>query len=230
MVESASAQSIPKPPVPDFTLTFDKHSSDTQPTYTTDPYTGQQRELEPPAHYEWETVTIKIENQPFTPYQTNDGNAKNIELYYSIRTKGHFGGQWVTIGGLYTQYYPASSGRITEVTFYVGSNGPNGDIMPSNTFLSAEDGGQIDFQVKALIGYVTAKTSVSQSLGVQNYDVFTGTEGDWSSAQTITIGETSASTSPTPAIPEFSILVILPIFVSVLFVAVYLKHRRTIHE
>ena len=37
------------------------------------------------------------------------------------------------------------------------------------------------------------------------------------------------SPSPTP-IPEFPILVILPFFVSVVLVAVYLKHRRTIHE
>jgi hypothetical protein len=36
--------------------------------------------------------------------------------------------------------------------------------------------------------------------------------------------------TPTPTVPEFPILVILPFFVSMLLVAVYLKHRRTNHE
>lgn len=36
--------------------------------------------------------------------------------------------------------------------------------------------------------------------------------------------------TPTPTVPEFPVLVILPFFVSVLFVAVYFKHRRTNHE
>jgi hypothetical protein len=41
---------------------------------------------------------------------------------------------------------------------------------------------------------------------------------------------TSTSPTPTPSIPEFPILAILSFFVSLLLVAVYLKHRRTIHE
>jgi hypothetical protein len=36
--------------------------------------------------------------------------------------------------------------------------------------------------------------------------------------------------SPTPTVPEFSWLAILPFFVSVLLVAVYLKYRNTNHE
>lgn len=169
MLSGLVCASTPKPFVPEFTLTYDKHFSDKPATYVTDPYTGQQRELEPPKHYEWETITVKINNQPFTPYQTNDGNAtQNIALYYSIRTKGHFAQQWQTIG-LYTRYYPASSEQITAVTFFIGPNSPNGVIMPSNAVLNVKDGGQIDFQVQALIGYVTPKTSVSPSFGVQNY-------------------------------------------------------------
>ena len=198
--------STAKPSVPAFTLSFDKHSSDKPATYVTDPYTGKQRELEPPKHYEWETVTVKINNQPFTPYQTNDGNAtQNIDLYYSIRTKGHFGGQWVTSGGLYTNYYPANSGQITEVTFFVGSNGPNGDSMPNNMVLNVEDGGQVDFEVQALIGYLTPQISVTQSFGVQNYEVFTGIEGDWSNTQTLTIGENTATVTPSASLPSQSV-------------------------
>jgi hypothetical protein len=201
VVEATFAQTIPKPSVPEFTLNFDKHSSDKPATYDIDPYTGQQRMLEPPKHYEWQTINVTIKNQPFTPYQINDGNAvQNIELYYSIRTKGHFDQQWTTGPGLYPQYYPLNLGPATEITLFAGSNGPNGDILPSNMVLNAEEGGKVDFQVQALIGYVTPKTSVSLSFGVQNYEVFDGTESDWSNTQTITIEESSlpaATSNPT---------------------------------
>ncbi len=40
----------------------------------------------------------------------------------------------------------------------------------------------------------------------------------------------SQTPTSTPTVPEFPILIILPFFVSMLLVAVYLKHRRTNHE
>jgi hypothetical protein len=40
-VESVSAQSIPKPSVPEFSLKYVDHSYDVPTTYGTDPYTGK---------------------------------------------------------------------------------------------------------------------------------------------------------------------------------------------
>jgi hypothetical protein len=65
---------------------------------------------------------------------------------------------------------------------------------------------------------------------------FNGTQSDWSPTQTVTIPASNVSTnptvtpSPTPTVPEFSWLAILPLCVSVFLVAVYFKHRRTNHE
>jgi hypothetical protein len=208
MAQSVAAQSRSKPSVPEFTLSFEWHSSDKPAVYDADPYTGQQRELQAAQHYEWGTITVTIKNQPFTPSQASDGNTlQDTGLYYSIRTKGHFADQWTTGSSLYKQYYPQSSGETTEVTFYVGPNAH--DVMLSNMVLNAPQGGQVDFQVQALAGYVTPMTSVTISFGVQNYQDFKGTEGDWSGTRTVTVGDgssvASASTpplSPSPAPTE----------------------------
>src|SRR5512138_3047812 len=86
--------SLSKPSVPEFALSFEWHSSDKPAVYDTDPYTGQQRELQAAQHYEWGTITVTIKNQQITSSQANDGDTpQNVGLYYSIRTKGHFAEQ-----------------------------------------------------------------------------------------------------------------------------------------
>ena len=87
MVESASAQSIPTPSVPDFTINITHHSSDTPSTVSTDPFTGA-NVTNPGSHYEWQTLDLTIKNQPFTQ------DAYGIEFYYFIRMKGHFSTEW----------------------------------------------------------------------------------------------------------------------------------------
>ncbi len=85
IVESATAQSIPKPSVPEFTLKYVDHSYDVPPTTTTtiDPYTGKQTQATQPGYrVENKTLDVIIKNQNFTAYE--DTNAqRNYALYYN---------------------------------------------------------------------------------------------------------------------------------------------------
>jgi hypothetical protein len=93
-------------------------------------------------------------------------------------------------------------------------------------------GDQIDIQVQAAIGYKIVTLIGHPPLpNVYTESVdFQHSSSDWSPTQTFTMPTTFASPSPTPTVPEFSWLAILPFFVSVFLVAVYFKHRRTTHE
>ena len=91
MVESASAQSIPKPSVPEFTLKYVDNSYDVPPmtTSSTDPYTGKVTFTTIPGyHVENKSVEITIKNQPFTSYLNENGS--RVWLFYYVAVKGHF--------------------------------------------------------------------------------------------------------------------------------------------
>ena len=99
MVQNASAQSMPKPSVPQFSIQVVDYSYDVPTTYTTDSYTGKQI-TNPGYHVDDIRVEGKIKNQHFTPYMipnpnsTNSDNPNlNIDFYYNIRYKGHFGNE-----------------------------------------------------------------------------------------------------------------------------------------
>jgi hypothetical protein len=92
-------------------------------------------------------------------------------------------------------------------------------------------GGKEDFQAEASFGY---RYTTYTGLYPSGTAFFSYASSGWSPTRTITLGETSVTASPnptpTPSLPEFSVLAILPFFFSVLLVAVYLRHRRTGHE
>ena len=92
MVEPAFAQSAPAPSVPEFTLKYADYSYSVPPTYGTDPYTGQNITVTSGYEVVNETVQFTILNQPFNPYYDSSGN--QIQLYYHIRYKGHYGNTW----------------------------------------------------------------------------------------------------------------------------------------
>jgi hypothetical protein len=236
MVESAFAQSIPKPSVPEFSVQYLSNSNYVQPTTTTDPYTGQT--ITRGGYYTQSTPIIKItiKNQPFTKHFDTSIN-KTLGLFYQVRVKGHFTQDWAVI-----TYWDATAQNVQFPTNY-----PEQDYSLQYTALQYHDGipskGIMDFQVQAGIGTITNDANSDHwlvNLFSPNY-VLSGESSGWSSTQIITIGETSSSTftpnptatstqnpTPTPTqIPEFPVLVILPFFVSLLLVAVYLKHRRT---
>ena len=93
IVESASAQAITKPSIPEFTVKYVDRSYDTQPTYGYDQYTGKTVITKPSEHVDNRTIEITIKNQPFTPFTDENGN--NINLLYNVQYKGSFGRELV---------------------------------------------------------------------------------------------------------------------------------------
>jgi hypothetical protein len=243
MAESAFAQSIPS--VPEFiSAVLSDHSYDVPPTYGIDQYTGKTVVKQEGYHVDNKSVEFTIRNQPFTPYTDSNGN--HIGKYYNFRSKGVYGTEW--------SYYPfAPSGTTTRR--YGGFGNPNNVETPellsaSNsefTTISVEQyylvmgnisvGGQVEFQVQALVGYMYADDYM---LAGHVY-VFRGVTSDWSNSRIVTYGQapnptstpsnfTYASTnpSPTPIIPELSLLVVVPLIVGMFFIAVVLRHRKPV--
>jgi hypothetical protein len=233
----ASAQSIPKPSVPQFTVQYIYNSHYVQPTTTTDPYTGQTTSQG--GYYTQSTPIIKItiKNQSFTKYFDTSIN-KTISIFYQVRVKGHFSQDWAVI-----TYWDATAQNVEFPTNY-----PEQDYSSQYTVLQYHDGipsnGKMDFQVQAGIGTITNvadSDSWLASLYQPDY-VLSGESSGWSSIQTLTIQEGSNSTavlsnltslssptqtpSPTPTVPEFPILVILPLFVVISFITAKFLRRK----
>jgi len=184
----ASAEStIPKPSVPDFTVALVDASYDVPTTYSTDPYTGKTI-THGGYHVERRTIEIRIKNQPFN--EINDWGAK---FYYSVRYKGHFTEEWFDVYQPYEM--PTQSNSDYTVISY---NSENRDpysfyLAPAPRSLVVSPNGQVDFQVKALVG---SACEGSPFVGIPS--LFSGEESDWSATQTITIppvGSSSSSTS-----------------------------------
>ncbi|MCW3999635.1 MAG: hypothetical protein NWE93_05305 [Candidatus Bathyarchaeota archaeon] len=123
-------------------------------------------------------IEITIRNQPFSSSIDTSGN--NTNLYYNVGFKGHYADVWNYYPANRTSsYIVASTTDYTTITFALGSS-PLGAVPA---------GGQVDFQVQALIGH---DIKISSNL----YE-FAGETSYWSSTQTLTMPEAS-SNSPTP--------------------------------
>ncbi len=234
-VKPVNAQTIPTPSPPEFTVTFVDRSY-TVPittTQTTDPFTGQQVIHTSGGQYvKNQTVDIKIKNPQTLSVTLSNGSV--AQLYYSIRTKGHFSDnwgwsnadRWTTTweeGDSFTQIF-ASTSDYTVATLVIGS--PN-DILMGYADVYIPAGGQEDFQVKASFGYqYTIYTGLYPS-----GTAFAGyTTSEWSPTRTITLTDganSSINTSPTPTVPELYWLSIMPLMVSLFIIAVIIRHRRT---
>src|SRR4030042_381493 len=83
-----SFASIPKPSVPEFTV---KDVASSYSVTTTDPYTG----LDVTKQHSNNTIQVTIENQPLSD--------STHHIYYNIRTRPHFGGNWTELYPVYDQ-------------------------------------------------------------------------------------------------------------------------------
>jgi hypothetical protein len=231
VVGNTCAQSIPKPSAPEFTVSFVDRSY-TVPitaTQTTDPFTGQQVTQTSGGQYvKNQTLDIKIRNPALTSATLPNGTVAN--LYYTVRTKGHFYDYWPTApvnrwsstfenGDSFTRVF-ASTSDNTVMTLVIGS--PN-DIIMGNADVYIPTRGQEDFQVEASYGY---QYTTYAGLYPTGTDFVSYADSGWSNTQTITLGETSAPPSPTPTVPEFPVIAFLPLFLCLLAVAVIVKHRK----
>jgi hypothetical protein len=190
MVESAFAQSITKPSVPEFTLQYVDNSYDVPPktTTTTDPYTNETITATIPGyHVENKTVEATINN--------NIGAS-----YYNFKYKGSYTDKW--------NYYPFDPNASLpyflsdsySVPYKASTSSYTVAALPPYFFKDVPDGGKVDVQVQALFGDFRAEPFGHIFLPLPTYDFyFEGTTSDWNNTQTLTISESQTPTSlPTP--------------------------------
>jgi len=197
IVGSVFAQSVTQPSVPEFTLEFIDNSYDVPPTYEIDPYTGENI-THPGYHVKRITLEMKIRNQPFVSYYDAD-SGWNISFYYNIRIKGFYSEDWI---GLYyaSDGYPTQSDSEYTV-ISLGTLGETGLSLVTNAkMIDVPSGGQVDFQVEAMIGYVSRVYNPNATSQLTMFPwQFTGETSGWSSTQTLTIEEfQTPSPEPTP--------------------------------
>ena len=193
--------SPPKPASPEFTLKYVDNSYNVAGNFVQN-----------------KSIEVIIKNQPSV-----------YVLCYNANSKSHLSENWTTY-----EYYNNSSyltpqlfipnrllawnSTLTVLVF--GFEGNNGSDTYNLMLGKVNDGDQIDFQVQAYIGnwfpgkVVNATSSIEYNL--LNIDAI----GDWSPTQTVTISQSSS-------VPEFSLLIILPLFLSILSIAVFVRLRKT---
>ncbi len=176
---STASNAVPKPSVPEFTLKVVAHPYDVPPTYEIDQYTGQNIKTSSGYHVENKSVEVIIKNQPFS--STLDESGNYTSLFYNIQFKGHYANEWSHAEVCYNTSNSAYT--LISISF-------EGQDIP--------DGGQIDFQVRALVGHLKRLISETGILVLPNpyYYEFAGKAGDWSNTQTITIDQSASTTTP----------------------------------
>ena len=237
MVEAVSAQSVPKPSVPEFTVRFVNAS---YLVTTINSYTGvDETEL-----VSNNSIVITIANQLF--------DYSGYKLYYNVRVKPHFGGNWTEVNSVRTWPSSQLSGYVFSYSEYISDYSPpqsDSDctiiafaVVPTELYLGSgydvngtslraiPDGSQLDFGVEALVGHSSHRFVLDHALAPQlgghsepavAYDGKSG----WSSTKTVTIGEsqTPEPTTPTPLPseePQIGQDVILGVTVTVAILAI----------
>jgi len=178
--EPTEPVSIPQPSVPEFTVEFVDYSYDKPPTYGVDPYTGESVITADGYHVDNRSMTFAVKNQPFTSYE--DANGNYITLYYNYRFKGHYEDEW--------SYYPYDPDNDYSTSYSIPRNASQFDYTIITLGLSygvgdVSAGGEIDFQVEALIGY-EIRIPVYTPWGEGHYYEFKGESSGWSETLTLT--------------------------------------------
>jgi hypothetical protein len=174
--------SITKPSILEFTVALLDTSYDVPTTYSTDPYTGDTVTHEG-YHVARRTIEVKIKNQPFTPFTDSDG--REIKFYYNIRYKGHYeewGSEFEVIYNI--GQMPTQSNSEYTVISYNSEGTYSFHLAPVSRMLTVSPNGEVDFQVKALVGY----TYEAVTTGFPPHAwFFEGEESGWSNTQTLKI-------------------------------------------
>jgi hypothetical protein len=223
LVKPVNAQSISKPSVPEFTVEPVGPSFDIPPTYSFNSSSGLFYVNEG-YHFEYSTVEVIIKNQAFT-------NQTNIDyLFYNVRLKPHNypDSYWnepfnANLDGFPIQtrsnftIIPIAAEGATELQYQIAA------------------GATTDIQVKAMIGHIERGFNGNATNQIEMYPyVFVGQISDWSNTQTVTLPPKVpiivSSPTPSPTVPEFPVLVVLPFLVSMFLITTYFKHRRIIYE
>lgn len=205
------AQSVTQPSVPNFTVKYVDSSYQEPDTYTKNGYTGET--ITHHGNYVWnQTIFITIKNQPFVSTKLDDGNY--TQLWYSVKTKGHYEDWTPNVVQGPTPRVKASDSVYTVIPI---------SLQDYQTQLyDIGQGSVVDIQVKAFVGHpVTEYYPFSFDHIAIYYEALT--ESEWSNIQTVSIGETS----PSPSVPEFPVLAILPLIVVIPLIGIrFLKTKN----
>jgi hypothetical protein len=213
LLTGLATASIPQPPIPEFTLDYIDASYDVPPTTasTINPYNNQTTASTTPGYHVNNTyILVSIKNHPFP--SSVDGN-KSV-LYYAVRTKGHFGGDW-TVHNSATEI---DSGNLVEQ-----SDTENTTIRVPGDYQANYT---VDVQVMAVLGYQYSYISAGHSFPVPPTTVFTYISSAWSSTQTIMIPEASGSSfDSNQSVPESPLAMLSVLFTSITLVAIFCSRR-----
>ena len=147
------------------------------------------------------TLELSIKNQPSISF-------------YNIRMRVN-DGNWSLLYPNSNSVPNQSNGEYTILSYNSGYLGVEYQYHLGYTIENLTAGYKIDFQVQAMVGIIHRVLNPNFTHG--QYDmypyVFTGETGDWSNIRTITIPSSELST--TPSVPEFSLLTILPILLTI---------------
>jgi hypothetical protein len=221
VLPTTDAQTIPKPSVPQFTINLADHSYNVPLTTTStiNPYTGQQENhTQGGYHIENKTIDVSILNQPFTSV-TIDGNT--TQLYYVIRWKGHYE-NWndnITYSGFDYNYYLNLGGLKAS----------NSEYTVKSYSLPIQNG-KIDFQVKAQAGYTFLYYGNHAHIQPIGTDFQADAESYWSPIQTVTIGESSRTNTPSPSAPEFPITATLIAVIVAVSLCLVISKRKAKYQ
>ena len=178
--EPVEPTSIPEPSVPEFTVEFVDYSYDVPPTYEVDQYTGEEVISAYGYHVDNRSMKFTVKNQPFTSY--TDVNGNKVSLFYNYRFKGSYGDEWSYYpydpdNGYSTSYsLPRNASQFDYTVIILGFGYGVGDVSA---------GGELDFQVEALIGY-EIEIPVYTMWGEGHYYKFVGESSGWSETLTLT--------------------------------------------
>ena len=194
IVKPANAQSIPKPSVPEFTVKYVDRTYYVPPVYGIDQYSGKTVQTGGGFTVTNKTLEVTIMGQSFTPYvfTGDDGLPHEPSMMWDMAYKGHFGEDWTIVS-----QGPAWNESSKVVVFGLGTENQN-----SPMYIPAGLGDQVDFKVRARIGYSTL--AQGHSFTDPDAFIFHGETSDWSNIQTITIRETTGSYTPNPTSPTTS--------------------------
>jgi hypothetical protein len=194
VVNPASAQTVPKPATPQFSIQYVDYSYNIPAYNSTNAFTGEQIH-NPSQHIGDVRVEGKIKNQVFTRYSVpnppDGAYSSDVGFYYNVRSKGHFGTEWTDIYGYHNADFIGqnSSSEYTNFTIYMQD-------FP--------EGSQIDYQVQALIGFPG-----TTYIGPYPQPIIIGEESEWSGTLTLVFTKNATAiafasnidNSPYPVLP-----------------------------
>ncbi len=201
----ANAESaIPKPSVPEFTIDLIDSSYDVLPSSTVDPYTGQTIPIDG-RHIESVTIKLSIKNQHYTPFMIKQeyGGDRAVFLHHVYLWKGAFEQDWHEYSPDLENYIPITleeANNMPEFSvfkFDAQIISGNYEIKERGLYGAFPPEAKIEFQVKALIGYISWHNSPG---GISGW-MFTGEESGWSATKTVTLPAVfTVAATPAPSV------------------------------